>query len=89
MFKTFRGQRSIYLEDLYVSTGERRQGYGLEMLRSVARFAQENGFERMDWKAAKTNERALGFYRSLGAESIDSQIDFRLIGDGFLKLVES
>lgn len=86
VFKSFRGQRSIYLEDLYVCEAERRRGFGRRMLGAVAAFAYENGFERLDWKTARANTNAIGFYHSLGAESRDTEVDFRLLGDALTKM---
>lgn len=83
VFKSFRGERSIFLEDLYVTPDLRGQGLGLVMLREVARYARENGFARMDWQALKWNAAAIKFYENLGAESDDENFDFRLRGAAF------
>ena len=88
VFKSFRGERSIFLEDLYVTPDLRGQGLGFVMLRRVARYAKENGFERLDWQALKWNEAAINFYKNLGAETDDENFDFRLRGMAFEKLSE-
>ena len=86
IFKSFRGERSIFLEDLYVSPTMRGKGLGLAMLKAVARAAKEQGFVRMDWQALKWNEPAINFYKNLDAESDDENLDFRLRGASFEKL---
>ena len=87
IFKSFRGERSIFLEDLYVTPDLRGNGLGLVMLRAVAKYAQEQGFTRMDWQTLKWNEPAINFYKNLGAESDDENYDFRLRGAAFNKLI--
>jgi GNAT superfamily N-acetyltransferase len=86
VFKSFRGERSVFLEDLYVTPDLRGQGLGFVMLREVAKYAQEQGFARLDWQALKWNEAAIEFYKNLGAESDDENFDFRLRGAAFEKL---
>ncbi len=86
VFKSFRGERSIFLEDLYVTPDLRGNGLGLVMLKEVARYAREQGCTRMDWQALKWNEAAITFYKNLGAESDDENFDFRLRGAEFSRL---
>jgi GNAT superfamily N-acetyltransferase len=86
VFKTFRGERSMFLEDLYVSPKMRGRGLGFALLKEVARIAKEQNCVRMDWQALKWNAPALEFYRNLGAESDDENLDFRLRGAAFEKL---
>jgi GNAT superfamily N-acetyltransferase len=86
VFKSFRGERSIFLEDLYVTPDLRGNGLGFVMLREVAKYAKEQGFARLDWQALKWNEPAINFYKNLGAESDDENYDFRLRGAAFHEL---
>ena len=83
VFKSFRGERSMFLEDLYVSPTMRGKGLGFAMLKEVARTAKEQGFVRMDWQALKWNEPAINFYKNLGAETDDENFDFRLRAAAF------
>ena len=85
-FKSFRGERSIFLEDLYVTPDLRGNGLGFAMLREIAKYAKENGFARMDWQALKWNASAVKFYENLGAEYDDENFDFRLRGQAFAEL---
>lgn len=88
VFKSFRGEPSIFLEDLYVTPDLRGNGLGFVMLREVAKYAQSQNFARMDWQALKWNEPAINFYKNLGAETDDENFDFRLRGAAFRKLAE-
>ena len=85
-FKSFRGERSIFLEDLYVTPELRGNGLGFVMLREVAKYAVEEGFARMDWQVLKWNAPAVKFYESIGAEYDDENFDFRLRGQAFAQL---
>ena len=86
IFKSFRGERSVFLEDLYVTPDLRGNGLGLVMLREVAVYARKRGFTRLDWQALKWNEAAINFYKNLGAETDDENLDFRLRDAAFEEL---
>lgn len=86
VFKSFRGERSMFLEDLYVSPKMRGQGLGLQMMREVARTAKEQNCVRMDWQTLKWNSDAIEFYRKLGANTDDENFDFSLREADFDKL---
>lgn len=86
VFKSFRGERSMFLEDLYISPKMRGKGLGLKLLKEVARTAKEQNCLRMDWQALKWNAPAIEFYKNLGAETDDENLDFRLRGEDFARL---
>ena len=86
VFKTFRGEPSMFLEDLYVSPKMRGRGFGSALLSEVARCAKSRGLVRMDWQALKWNQPAIDFYGKLGAEADDENLDFRLRGASFERL---
>jgi len=66
-FSTFLGKPGLYLEDLFVRPGFRRNGYGRAMLVQLARLAVDRGCGRFEWSVLDWNEPALRFYQSLGA----------------------
>jgi GNAT superfamily N-acetyltransferase len=82
-YASFRGERSLYLEDLYVKPEFRGKGFGLAILKRAAKLAKSNGFQRLDWQALKWNAPAIDFYNKIGAESDDGNINFRLIEKNF------
>ena len=67
-FSTFRAQRGLYLEDLYVKKAFRRRGYGERMLRYLAKVAVQNGCERFEWAVLDWNLPAIRFYEKMGAK---------------------
>ena len=70
-FSTFLGRAGIYLEDLYVRPEFRGKGYGKALLKKLAQIAVARGCGRLEWSCLDWNEPSIGFYRSLGAGSMD------------------
>lgn len=89
MFATFRGQRGLFLEDLYVSPGARGAGLGRRFLEELARIASSRGYERIDFQVLEWNTPAIGFYESLGAVRYDEDRHFKFAGVAFAALAAS
>ncbi len=85
-FATFRGQRGMYLEDIYIKPDFRRGGTGEVMLRYIAGLAKERGYERIDFMVLDWNAAAIGFYKKLGAEIDDSERHFKFTDEAFKDL---
>lgn len=77
-FSTFRGQRSFYLEDIFVRPDFRGRGIGKALLATAARRAVESGCRRMDWSVLDWNTPAIQFYRSLGARPLSEWTVYRI-----------
>jgi GNAT superfamily N-acetyltransferase len=67
-YSTFMAQPGIYLEDLYVLPEHRSRGIGLALLKSLARVARQRNCGRLEWAVLDWNERAISFYRRIGAD---------------------
>src|ERR1035437_5848848 len=80
-FSTFLAIQGVWLEDLFVRPEHRKGGVGRALLSAVAAATRGRGGERLEWSALRWNELALGFYRSIGAETMDEWITHRLIGE--------
>lgn len=85
-FSSFRGERGMYLEDIYLSPNFRGGGNGKALLTGVARIAAERGFERIDFQVLDWNTAAIDFYKKLGAEYHDGETHFKFAGDAFRSL---
>ena len=85
-FSTFLGQAGIYLEDVFVVPEQRGLGVGRTLLAHVAAVAIERGCGRVEWSVLDWNERAIGFYRCLGARPLDDWTMYRLTGDALSRL---
>ncbi len=82
-FASFRGQRGLYLEDIYVQQAYRKQGVGETMIRELARIASARGFERIDFLVLDWNTPAVRFYEKLGAIRDDDEGHFKFTDDAF------
>ena len=88
-FSTFLSIQGIWLEDIYVRPAHRRSGTGRALIAAVAGRLLERGGERLEWSALRWNELALGFYRGLGAQTMDEWVTHRLIGEDLQRLAGS
>jgi GNAT superfamily N-acetyltransferase len=79
-FSSFLTSTGIWLEDLFVLPSHRGEGVGKALLSAVAARVRERGGERLEWAALDWNELALGFYRRIGARTMDEWITHRLDG---------
>lgn len=87
-FSTFLGKAGIYLEDLYVREKFRGHGCGAALLQHLARLAVERRCGRLEWWVLNWNQRAIDFYKSLGAAPMDEWTVYRVTGDALTRLAE-
>jgi ribosomal protein S18 acetylase RimI-like enzyme len=87
-FASFRGQRGLYLEDLYIAAEYRGRGVGEAMLREIARSGKASGFERIDFQVIDWNESAMRFYKRLGGVAMDGTRYFKFSDKAFLNLAD-
>lgn len=88
-YSTFLAKPGVYLEDLFVRPKFRGQGTGEALLRHLARIAIDRGCGRLEWSVLDWNQRAIDFYKALGAKPLDDWTMFRVTGDALTKLAES
>ena len=72
-FSTFLGKTGIWLEDIYVRPGHRRQGYATQILN---RLRQETE-GRLEWEVLEWNVPAMDFYQRLGARQMAGWTRYR------------
>ncbi len=77
-FSTFIGRPGIYIEDIYVSPEHRSAGLGRHFFETLAAKAQAESCGRVEWWVLDWNQRAIDFYKSLGAEPMDEWTVYRL-----------
>jgi GNAT superfamily N-acetyltransferase len=80
-FSSFLASTGMWLEDLFVRAEHRGEGVGRALLEAVAALVRDRGGERLEWAALDWNEPALGFYRKLGAQTMNEWITHRLDGE--------
>lgn len=85
-FSTWTGWKGLYLEDLYVTPEARGSGVGGALLKHLAGIALDRGCTRFEWSVLDWNERAIAFYRSVGAVAMDEWTVNRVSGDALTRL---
>ena len=85
-YSTWLGKPGIYLEDLYIDPAHRGKGFGLALLKELAKICIERDYERLQWWVLDWNEPSIEFYKSLGAEAMDEWTVYRVSGDALKKL---
>jgi GNAT superfamily N-acetyltransferase len=84
-YKSFRGRRGLYVEDLYVRPPHRGRGAGKALLAHLAGKARQvNGF--LEWQVLDWNAEAIRFYESLGAKPLGQWLNYRLDGEALQRL---
>jgi GNAT superfamily N-acetyltransferase len=79
-FSTFEGRPGIYLEDLFVRPEARGAGLGKALLAHLAGLALQRGCARFEWSVLDWNAPSIGFYKSLGARTMDEWSVMRIEG---------
>ena len=87
-YSTFLARPGIWLEDLFVRPPHRRFGVGRALLAAVAARTRERGGARLEWAALNWNELALGFYRGLGASTLNEWVTHRLDDEALERLAD-
>ena len=85
-FATTTGRRGLHLDDLFVRPHFQGRGYGKALLGHVAAIAERRGCRRFEWWTLKWNERALGFFQSIGARRLDEIVVHRTEGEALARL---
>ena len=85
-FSSFLASTGVWLEDLFVRAEHRGEGVGRALLEAVAACVRERSGERLEWAALDWNELALGFYRGIGAKTMNEWITHRLDGEALSDL---
>jgi GNAT superfamily N-acetyltransferase len=72
-FSTFSGRTGIWLEDIYVREGHRRQGHA----RALLAHLRDQTAGRLEWEVLEWNAPAVDFYQRLGARPMSGWIKYR------------
>jgi GNAT superfamily N-acetyltransferase len=84
-YSTWLGKPGLYLEDLYVEEPARGHGLGLDLMRELARIADERGCARFELSVLNWNPTR-EFYHRIGFENMDEWLSYRLDKAGIQKL---
>lgn len=70
-YDTDRGQRYVYVFDLFVSQAFRRKGVGEQLMQRITEIGRARGAEMAAWSVHRRNTDALRFYDKIGARLLD------------------
>lgn len=88
-FSTWRGERGIYVQDLYVDETFRGQGIGERLLQATAKRGKARGAGYLRLSVDVTNTKARAFYERVGiAHSRDEHVHM-IKGEAFDALAAS
>jgi GNAT superfamily N-acetyltransferase len=87
-YSTWFSTRGLYLEDLFVVPEYRRRGVARAMMQRLARIAHDEKCGRFQWMVLRSNETAIRFYESLGAELHADWAPMMIHADGIQRLAE-
>jgi diamine N-acetyltransferase len=88
-YATFAASPGIYLEDLFVRSEFRRRGIGNAFVERLARYAAEEGADRIDWCVLDWNRVAIEFYENLGARQVSDWQIYRLGAEALARLTKA
>lgn len=80
-YDTDRGQRLLYMIDLFVTEGARGHGVGQALMARLTDIGRERGAELIAWSVLTENRSARVFYERQGARYVEDQyVMWRPIG---------
>lgn len=82
-FSTWRGERGIYVQDLYVDETFRGRGIGEALLKAAACRGEERGAGYLRLSVEVTNTRAQAFYERLGLVHSSGEQIHMIKGEAF------
>lgn len=77
-YATFRAQRGLFLEDLFVKPEFRKRGLGMALFKALAEEAHRQACYRMDWLVLNWNAKSIAFYHHMGARPVEEWSLYRL-----------
>lgn len=86
-FSSFRTRRFLYIEDMLISASMQGKGLGRVLLSFLAKTSLEMGGCGLEWSALETNDIALGFYKTIGAEIENGVVHYELKDDALNKFL--
>lgn len=86
-FSSFRGQRGLYLDDIFVKSEYRGKGVGEAIIKEIAQLAASRGMERLDFLVLDWNTPAARFYEKLGAVKDPEERHYKFADEAFRQLV--
>ena len=87
-YSTWLAKSGLYLEDLYVAPEHRGKGAGKLLLKKMAQIALQKNCGRFEWSCLDWNKPSRDFYQSIGAQSQDEWVSYRMSGQTLIDFAE-
>ncbi len=87
-YSTWTGKPGLYLEDLYVEKDARGYGLGRDLMKELARIANNRGCSRFELSVLNWNPTR-EFYHRLGLKDMNEWLKYRLTEPSIEKLAQS
>lgn len=71
--------KAVYLDDLYVKESSRGQNIGTLLLNALIELARKNEFKKIRWQVSRWNDKAISFYKKMGAITDDTEMNCDLV----------
>jgi GNAT superfamily N-acetyltransferase len=84
-YSTWKG-KSLYLEDLIITGGQRGKGIGQAFIHALANEAVKHDVKKMKWQVSETNNQAIRFYERLDAELDEEWINCELYEEQLISI---
>lgn len=85
-FSSFAGRPAIWIEDIFVDPGHRKQGLARAAFARLAARAVDEGCAALEWNVLDWNAPAIAAYRAMGAVGREEWTDQRVSGDALTAL---
>lgn len=85
-FSTWRGNRGVYLQDIYLDPQLRGAGCGKQLIASVASWAAAHDADHLRLSVDSNNKAAQSFYASIGMAYCEKEMIYQISGDKFAAL---
>ncbi len=70
--------KGIQMDDLYVQPEFRGMGLGKQLMEYLMAYAKKKGCHSVKWQVSRWNEKAVAFYRLIGAKITDEELECEL-----------
>jgi len=77
-YSSFLARKTLYLEDIFITSEKRRSGAGKILMERLLKIAQKEKCGRMEWCVLDWNKNAINFYDKLGAKPLKDWIYYRI-----------
>lgn len=72
-YSTWNAAEYLYMDCLFLDDKYRSNGIGVALVNEMKKFGKENDITGIQWQTPDFNERAIKFYKKIGATSLSKE----------------